>query len=203
MSAKSLELRHTISHIRELDAKIEKIEAEVCSILETLQSSITTIPGMGIHMGAMILAEIGDFSRFDSPDKILAYSGLSPSTYQSGQLSLNGTYSHMDKCGFRYLHYALYNATKYVCLWEPSFAAYLSKKRAEGKHYNVAISHAAKKTGSTYFRYGEVWCSFPYISLIIFSILIFCVPQDALFVVPFFTFSPIQNFQFWVLTFYS
>ena len=44
----------------------------------------------------------------------------------------------------RYLHYALYNATKYVCLWEPSFATYLSKKRAEGKHYNVAISHAAK-----------------------------------------------------------
>ena len=25
------------------------------------------------------------------------------------------------------------------------FAAYLAKKRSEGKHYNVAISHAAKK----------------------------------------------------------
>ena len=41
--------------------------------------------------------------------------------------------------------YALYNAAKYVCLWEPVFAAYLAKKRAEGKHYNVALSHAAKK----------------------------------------------------------
>lgn len=26
-----------------------------------------------------------------------------------------------------------------------SFAAYLSKKRTESKHYNVALSHAAKK----------------------------------------------------------
>jgi len=26
-----------------------------------------------------------------------------------------------------------------------TFSAYLAKKRAEGKHYNVAISHAAKK----------------------------------------------------------
>ena len=26
-----------------------------------------------------------------------------------------------------------------------TFAAYLAKKRAEGKHYNVALSHAAKK----------------------------------------------------------
>ena len=45
----------------------------------------------------------------------------------------------------RYLRYALYNAAKYVCLWNPVFAAYLAKKRAESKHYNVALSHAAKK----------------------------------------------------------
>ena len=43
------------------------------------------------------------------------------------------------------MSFALYNATKYVCLWDPTFAAYLAKKRAEGKHYNVALSHAAKK----------------------------------------------------------
>lgn len=109
-----------------------------------MHSPITTIPRIGLRMGAMILAEIGDFSRFDSPDKILAYAGMSPSTYQSGRLSLSA-YSHMEKRGSRYLRYALYNATKYVCLWDPTFSAYLAKKRAEGKHYNVALSHAAKK----------------------------------------------------------
>ena len=94
-------------------------------------------------MGAMILAEVGDFSRFDSPDKLLAFAGLSPSTYQSGQL--NNCYAHMEKRGSRYLRYALYNAAKYVCHWDPTFRAYLTKKMAEGKHYNVALSHAAKK----------------------------------------------------------
>ena len=145
MPAKSLELQHTIRLIRELDAEIEDIETAIQAIVDEMQSPITTIPGMGVRMGAVILAEIGDFSRFDSPDKILAYAGMSPSTYQSGQLSLSGTYSHMEKRGSRYLRYALYNATKYVCLWDPAFAAYLAKKRAEGKHYNVALSHAAKK----------------------------------------------------------
>ena len=43
------------------------------------------------------------------------------------------------------MRYAIFNAAKFVCNWEPTFAAYLAKKRAEGKHYNVAISHAAKK----------------------------------------------------------
>ncbi len=143
MPAKSLELKHTIALIRELDAEIEEIENEINSIMEKLHSPITTIPGIGNRTGAMILAEIGDFSKFDSPDKVLAYAGLSPSTYQSGQLT--SSYSHMEKRGSRYLRYAIFNAAKFVCNWEPTFAAYLAKKRAEGKHYNVAISHAAKK----------------------------------------------------------
>ena len=143
MPAKSLELRHTIKLIRELDTEIAEIEAEIKSIMDELESPILTIPGISYRMGAMIIAEIGDFSRFDSPDKILAYAGLSPSTYQSGQLT--SSYSHMEKRGSRYLRYALFNAAKFVCNWDPSFAEYLAKKRSEGKHYNVAISHAAKK----------------------------------------------------------
>ena len=145
MPAKSLELQHTIRLIRELDKEIKEIEAAIKTIIDEMAPPILTIPGVSYRMGAMILAEIGDFSRFDSPDKLLAYAGLSPSTYQSGKLNAAGAYSHMEKRGSRYLRYALFNAAKYVCRWEPSFAAYLEKKRTEGKHYNVAISHAVKK----------------------------------------------------------
>ena len=143
MPAKSLELRHTIRLIRELDKEIAEVESEIDAIVDTLNSPITSIPGIGKRMGAMILAEIGDFSKYESPDKILAYAGMSPSIYQSGQIT--NCYAHMEKRGSRYLRYALFNATKYVCIWDPTFAAYLARKRAEGKHYNVAISHAAKK----------------------------------------------------------
>ena len=143
MPAKSLELKHTIKLIQELTSEIDEIENEIKLILDEINSPILSIPGINYRMGAMIIAEIGDFNRFDSPDKILAYAGFSPSTYQSGQL--DGAYSHIEKRGSRYLRYALYNAAKYVCHWDPTFAEYLAKKRAEGKHYNVAISHAVKK----------------------------------------------------------
>ena len=159
MPAKSLELQHTIRLIHELDAEIAEIEEQIQSLMEELDSPITTIPGLGFRMAAMILAEVGDFTRFDSPDKLLAYSGMSSSTYQSGQLK--NCYPHMEKRGSRYLRYALYNATKYVCHWDSTFAAYLAKKRAEGKHYNVAISHAAKKLVRLIFalqKSGQPYC---------------------------------------------
>ena len=97
MLTKSLELKHTIKLIQELSSEIDEIEFE-----------------------------IGVFHRFDSADKILAYAGISPSTYQSGQL--DNCYAHMEKRGSRYLRYALYNATKYVCHWDESFGAYLTRK---------------------------------------------------------------------------
>ncbi len=143
MPAKSLELKHTIKLIRELDAEIEEIENEIKLIMDEINSPILSIPGISYRMGAMIVAEIGDFSRFENPDKLLAFAGMSPSTYQSGQL--DNSHSRMEKRGSKYLRYALFNATVYVCKWDPTFNAYLAKKRAEGKHYFVAITHATKK----------------------------------------------------------
>lgn len=159
MPAKSLELKHTIKLIRELDDEIKEIESHIKAIMDKINSPILTIPGISYRMGAMILAEIGDFNNFSSPDKILAYAGLSPSTYQSGQLT--SSYSHMEKRGSRYLRYALFNATKFVCNWDDTFAEYLSKKRSEGKHYNVAISHACKKLVRVIYHLettGEAYC---------------------------------------------
>ena len=110
-------------------------------------------------MGSIILAEIGDFNNFANADKILAYAGLSPSTYQSGQL--DSSYSKMEKRGSRYLRWAILQATKYVCRWEPVFQQYLVKKIGEGKHYNVAITHAAKKLVRVIYKLqtsGQTYC---------------------------------------------
>ena len=148
--AKSMELKHTIHLIQVMSQEIDEIETSIQSIMKQCQSPITSIPGISYRMGAMILAEVGDFSRFDNADQILAFAGLSPSTYQSGQL--DSAYAHMEKRGSRYLRYALFNAAKYVCHWDETFGAYLTKKVGEGKHYNVAVSHAVKKLIRTIYR---------------------------------------------------
>ncbi len=76
------------------------IEAEIKRIMNVeINSPILTIPGISYRMGAMIIAEIGDFNRFDSADRILAYAGMSLSTYQSGQL--DNCYAHIEKRGSR------------------------------------------------------------------------------------------------------
>ena len=54
------------------------------NIFTCLNSVIMTFPGIGTTNDEMILGEIGDIHRFSSPGKLLAFTGLDPSVYQSG-----------------------------------------------------------------------------------------------------------------------
>lgn len=53
---KSLELKHTIRLIRELDGEIDEIKVQISVLVDEIKSPITTIPGIGCRMGAMIQA---------------------------------------------------------------------------------------------------------------------------------------------------
>ena len=136
-----MELKHTIKLIQFLDSDIAEIEEQIQAKFQ--DSPITTIPGITFRMAAMIQAEVGDFNKFSSPDKILAFAGLSPTTYQSGNFI--SSKAKMDKRGSRYLRYALFICAQYVSIWCPVFKDYYRKKRSEGKHHFVALSHVAKK----------------------------------------------------------
>jgi hypothetical protein len=126
-----------------------KEREEIERILSELHSPITSIPGIGNVVGATILAEIGDINKFSSPAKLLAFAGCDPSTYQSGKFVAKNT--PMVKHGSRYLRNALYLATTAAYISSPSFQAYISKKKEQGKHHYVAISHGMKKMSRVIF----------------------------------------------------
>ena len=142
-SIQSLELKQTIERINLLQSQISLIESRITQIMQEIDSPLITVPGISYITAAMIHAEIGDFSNFSSSGKILAFAGMEPSIYQSGQYT--SSHARMVKRGSKYLRFALYTAAKNVANWDPTFNEYFHKKRAEGKPYNVAISHVAKK----------------------------------------------------------
>ena len=142
-SAISIQITQTIQQIELLDSQLEKIEAEMTDIMKFNDSVIMTIPGIGYINGGMILGEIGDSHRFSSPNKLLAYAGLDPSVYQSGNFQAKKT--RMSKRGSKVLRYALVNAAHNVVKNNATFKAYYDAKMAEGRtHYN-ALGHCAGK----------------------------------------------------------
>jgi transposase len=142
-NALSIQITSTISQIELLDEQIKQVEAEITDIMRFTDTVIMSIPGIGYINGGMILGEIGDIHRFSHPRKLLAFAGLDPSVYQSG--NFNAKRTRMSKRGSRVLRYALVNAAHNVVKNNATFKTYYDKKMAEGRtHYN-ALGHCAGK----------------------------------------------------------
>ena len=141
--ARTLELKMLLDRIELLSEQISEYEQEIKRIMDQLDPSILSIPGISYTLGAAILAEIGNIQRFASPAKLLAFAGLEPSIYQSGKFV--PTSGKMVKRGSPFLRWALIQAAGYVPMYSSTFARYRAKKLAEGKTAAVTRSHVAKK----------------------------------------------------------
>ena len=146
----SIQITQSIEQIELLDRQIELLESEMTDIVKSLDSVIMTIPGIGYVNGGMILGEIGDIHRFNTPSQLLAFAGLDPTVYQSGNFEAKNT--RMSKRGSRALRFALVNAAHNVVKCNKTFKTYYDQKISEGRSHYSALGHCAGKLVRVIFK---------------------------------------------------
>jgi len=108
-----------------------------------------SIPGVGEITATTILAEIGDIERFPSSKQLVAFAGLDPSVFESG--NFKASKNRISKRGSSYLRKALYQATvagisnRQGGPLNKILYAFYSKKLAEGKPPKAAIIATSNK----------------------------------------------------------
>ena len=138
-----------LDQLQSLTETTDELEQKIEDLFKKLDSTITSIPGIGPLLGATIISEIGDVSRFSSADKLAAYIGVDPSVNQSGEYT--SQYVHMSKRGSPYLRRAVWLASTVAVRKDPMFRAYYEKKAAEGLKYMNIIGHVTKKMAAVIF----------------------------------------------------
>ncbi len=136
------EMQIVLELYSKLDSMIDETERSIKECISDMNPPMLTVPGIGIESAAVMLAEFGDFSKFDNASQMLSFAGIEPGYFQSGTSETTGK---MVKHGSSYLRYTLMNCAQTVVNYEPTFAMFYAKKRAEGKPHRVALSHVVKK----------------------------------------------------------
>ena len=139
----SLQILQSIKQIEMYTEQLAEVDQSIHEIMDKMDSVIKTIPGIGSLNGAMIIGEIGDISRFEKPCQLLAYAGLDPSVYQSG--NFNAARTRMSKRGSKLLRYALINAAWQTTLVNKTFKDYYDLKISQGRRHYNALGHVAHK----------------------------------------------------------
>ena len=125
-----------------LDRLVAETETLIVHEFSKVPAHLQSIPGVGIISAASIYSEIENFNRFNHPDKLVAFCGLDPAFYQSGESAFTGK---MVKRGSSYLRQYIMNSAQTVIIHNPTMYEFYLKKRHEGKQHRVALSHVAKK----------------------------------------------------------
>lgn len=97
---------------------------------------LLTIPGISRNLAARILAEIGDMKRFSKSRSLVAYAGIDPTVYQSGEN--DGLHLRITKKGNKELRCLLYLAIQNTVQGNNTIAIYYHKKIATGMPSKVA-----------------------------------------------------------------
>ena len=125
------------------EQQLEHLEAQIADILRRTNQVIATIPGIGETLGAVILSEIGDIRRFETPAKLVAYAGLDVRVNQSGEFT--GSRNKLSKRGSPYLRRAIWLAATRAAFCDPTLSAYYQSLRGRGKHHLTAIGAVSRK----------------------------------------------------------
>lgn len=149
-SSKSYLVNQFDTVIHNLNAQIKHLQIvleEIIELAKTLPNydSIASIPGIGENLAARILAEIGDISRFNNVSQLVAFSGVDPQIYQSGQVS--GLHLRISKKGNKKLRCLLYLAV--TCMIktsrDTSIVDFYKKKKADGLASKSALVASMNK----------------------------------------------------------
>lgn len=87
--------------------------------------------------------EIGDISRFANKNKLVAFAGIDPTIYSSGEYT--APQAHMSKRGSPYLRRALWLAATVARKHDKELKQLYERKINQGKHYGTAIGAVARR----------------------------------------------------------
>lgn len=148
--ALEIQVQCIINQLALLKEQISSMDKKIKEIMDSINSTILTIPGISYTLGATILSEIGDIHRFNNPTKLLAYAGLDPSVRQSG--NFNAMTTRISKRGSRHLRYAIHRASSLIIWNNDVFYEYYTTKRSKGKSHNNAVGHVSNKLVRVIFK---------------------------------------------------
>ena len=140
----SFQIKQIINQISFLEEQLKFLEKEIKYLLNDINPIITTITGIGSVLGASIIAEIGDISRFEKASQLVAYAGLDVSVKQSGEFNaINST--KLSKRGSPYLRRAIWLASTVAAFKDPALSVYYTNLRNRGKAHGTAMGAVARK----------------------------------------------------------
>ncbi len=159
VAARSLVARTLAHQLQELAVHISELEVAIADLLkdDAEGQRLPAIPGIGPLTAATIRAELGDVTRFQRVDAVVAYAGLDPRTRQSGAFLGQKQLAKRGPGALRQaLYLAAFVAARCVPEWRTRYDRLLARGHAKKEAYTMLarallrVIYHLLRTGESY-----------------------------------------------------
>ena len=144
--AKEFILSQKISTLIFFSKKLNEIDTIIYELAQRLIADelkiLTSVKGIGKVTAIQFLAEIGSISYFESPKKLIAFMGIDPTVYESGQFKGK---SRLSKRGNKHLRRIIWLMAHKIVRFNSIFKKYFQKRLSQGLPFKKAIFAVAHK----------------------------------------------------------
>ena len=140
-------IRSLRSIIRHLQGQADAAERKLNQLMDedetysTLSNLLQSIPGVGLKTAQLLLSEMPPVWQCDSSRTWVAFAGVCPQPFQSGQSS----YSRLSRMGSRRVRVQMYMAAVVSMTYNPAVADLVGRLKAKGKSGKLVVMAAMNK----------------------------------------------------------
>jgi len=136
-------IRSILTQIEALAPIREQLEAEIATLAERIPAYVLTLPGADALQAVSLFGETDPIETFRRPEQLVAFAGLDPTVFQTGQY--DAPRRGISKRGSPFLRRTLWGMALRSLQQEGDLRDYWLRKRREGTHHLTAVTAVAAK----------------------------------------------------------
>ena len=136
-------LESHLRRLRGLQREVEVMDARIALRASEDEDVrlLMTMTGVGHFTAMLLLSEIGDITRFSTPEKLSSWAGLAPRTHQSGDSCWNG---RITKRGNKRVRWILSQSAQTARLHDPKFQTFYQRIAVRRGHSKALVAVCRK-----------------------------------------------------------
>jgi len=136
-------IRILLAELDALQPVRKQLEDHIQTLADQLPAYLLTLPGANALRAVSLFGETDPIETFNCPRQLIAFAGLDPAVFQTGQAGV--IYRRISKRGSPFLRHTIWTMAHLAVRTEGELRTYYLRRRRDGLHHLSAVTAVAVK----------------------------------------------------------
>lgn len=146
-----ISIRSLLTQLEALQPIRKQLDDEIAGLADRVPAYIHTLPGASVRSSVSLFGETDPVKTFRSPGQLVAFAGLDPTVFQTGESKIRRR--RISKRGSPFLRHTMWQMAHRACYQEGDLRDYWLRRQGDGLSHRSAVTATAIKLTHVAWRF--------------------------------------------------